>query len=86
MADPISWTAIIGATVMGAGFLMGGQAVQEVEQLAVKGYNFVKEEFANKRKGKLNSNPTTDLDDINDHLTAEQRKIVKDLMKDVKKN
>lgn len=82
MATAISLAALAGATVVGAGFVLGGQAVTEIEGLIKKGYNFVKEEFANKRKGQLNSNPTTDLDDVNDHLTASQRKIVEDLMKD----
>jgi len=72
---------IASGLLVGLTFTAGGTIFQEGEKLLKEGFNFVKGEFANKRKGKLNDNPTTDLDNIKDHLTINQRKLVDQLMK-----
>ena len=85
MADPFTWTALAGATVMGMGFLVGGQVVQETEHLAVKAYNFIKSEFANDRKGKNDGNELSENHEAKNKLTLRQRQILNDIVKGSKK-
>lgn len=80
MADPISFSALAAATVMGAGFYIGGQVIHEGVKLVSEGVQFVKDEFANDRKGKNDGDSLSVNNNASDKLTSQQRQILNDII------
>jgi hypothetical protein len=81
MASLAAGAALLGgAVVTGAGFVAGGQIVQAAEQGIIKGYNYIKNEFADKRKNP-DVSPIQENTDINTKITNGERELLKELLK-----
>lgn len=81
MASLTAGAALLGgAIITGIGFVAGGQIVQATEHGIIKGYNYIKNEFADNRKNP-DVSPIQENTNINTKVTNGERELLKELLK-----
>lgn len=84
MASLAAGAALLGgAIITGAGFVAGGQIIQGAEQEITKGWNIIKNEFAQHRKNK-DVSPIQENLQIDEKVTNGERALLKALLSDGK--